>query len=234
MRVQGLCLVVLSVLCACAWTTSAFAQIDYESGQDTVFAHSQTSPLWISGQGNAIFQWHPRFPAQYSGPNSFEHASEQAASVILTLYTGLQLTHTSEALLDVESAGGSGLSRVLGLGAFTNVDATRNPSLDESPYIARAELHQVIPLPGSTLQVERTPISLLTTVPARRIDFYLGKFSVVDFFDNNAVAGDSHTQFMNWCVVDTCSYDYAADTRGYSWGLVAGFVDNWWSFRFGE
>jgi high affinity Mn2+ porin len=122
--------------------TPVLAQISYDSGQDTVFVHSQTSPFWISGQGNSIFQWHPRFPAAYSGPNSFEHASEQAASVVLTLYTGLQLTSMTEVLFDVESAGGSGLSGVVGIGGFPNADATRSPSLDEAPYIARAELHQ--------------------------------------------------------------------------------------------
>ena len=148
----------------------ARAQISYDSGQDTVFVHSQTSPFWISGQGNSIFQWHPRFSAQYSGPNSFEHASEQAASVVLTLYTGLQLTRTTEALVDVESAGGSGLSQALGIAGFPNADATRSPSLDEAPYFARAELHQVIPLSNDADRVERTPLSLLTTLPSRRID----------------------------------------------------------------
>jgi high affinity Mn2+ porin len=212
----------------------ARAQISYDSGQDTIFAHSQTSPFWISGQGNFIFQWHPRFSAQYSGPNSFEHASEQAASVVLTLYTGLQLTRTTEALVDVESAGGSGLSQVLGLAGFPNADATHSPSLDETPYFGRAELHQVIPLGNDMESSERTPLSLLTTLPSRRIDIYIGKLSLVDFFDNNSVASDSHMQFMNWAVVDTGSYDYAADTRGYTWGGVIDFVDRWWTFRFGE
>jgi hypothetical protein len=216
------------------WGTAARAQISYDGGQDTVFAHSQTSPFWLSGQGNSIFQWHPRFRAQYSGPNSFQHASEQAASLVLTLYTGLQLTRTTEALVDVESAGGSGLSRVLGLAGFTNADATRSPSLDETPYFARVELHQVIPLSNDSDRIERTPLSLLTTLPSRRLDIYLGKFSLVDFFDNNSVAGDSHTQFMNWAVVDTGAYDYAADTRGYTWGGVIDFADRWWTFRFGE
>jgi high affinity Mn2+ porin len=82
--------------------------------------------------------------------------------------------------------------------------------------------------------VERTPLSLLTTLPTRRIDLYAGEFSLVDFFDNNAVAGDSHMQFMNWTVVDTGAYDYAADTRGYTWGAVFDFVDRWWTFRFAE
>ncbi len=68
----------LSWLCSLLLVASvANAQISYDTGEDTVFTHSQTSPLWISGQGNFIFQWHPRFGAQYSGPNSFERASEQ-------------------------------------------------------------------------------------------------------------------------------------------------------------
>ena len=226
---------IVSALCAFLLSGPiAWAQLSYTSGQDTVFTHSDTSPFWISGQGNFIFQWHPRFPAQYSGPNSLEHASEQAASVVLTLYTGLQLSRTTEALLDVESAGGSGLSQTVGLAGYTNADATRSPSLDQTPYFARAELHQVIPLSSEEEKAERDPLSLLTTLPSRRIDIYAGEFSLVDFFDDNSVTGDSQMNFMNWAVVDTASYDYAADTRGYTWGLVLDFVDRWWTFRFCE
>src|SRR6516164_8709269 len=79
----------------------AHAQISYDTGEDTIFSHPSTLPYWISGQGNFVFQWHPRFPAQYSGPHSFEHVSEQAASEVLTLYTGLQLGPLTEGLLDV-------------------------------------------------------------------------------------------------------------------------------------
>jgi high affinity Mn2+ porin len=210
------------------------AEIDYTDSQDTIFSHSSTAPYWISGQLNSIFQWHPRFPAAYNGPNSFEHASEQADSVVLTLYTGLQLSRYTEALVDVESAGGSGLSQGLGLGGFTNIDVVRNPSLDMTPYFARAELHQVIPLSPDAETVDRTPLSLLTQLPTRRIDLYLGKFSIVDFFDNNNVASDSHMQFMNWAVVNTAAYDYAADTRGYTWGGVIALTDDWWTCRFAE
>jgi hypothetical protein len=34
----------------------ARAQISYDNSQDTVFVHSQTSPFWISGQGNSVFR----------------------------------------------------------------------------------------------------------------------------------------------------------------------------------
>ncbi len=213
---------------------AAHAQFSYDTGQDTMFTHSAASPYWISGQGNFVFQWHPRFPAQYSGLHSFEHVSEQAASEVLTLYTGLQLGPLSEALLDIESAGGSGLSRVLGLAGFTDADAVRSPALTAEPYLARIELRQTIALSGQTVQVERTPLSLLTTVPARRLDIRIGKFSLVDFLDNNSVASDSHMQFLNWTVVNNGAFDYAADTRGYTWGGVLDYEDRRWAIRFVE
>jgi high affinity Mn2+ porin len=226
---------VLAAVVGClAWSTTARAQFNYENGQDTVFAHSETSPYWVSGQVNDIFQWNPRFSAPYNGPNSFEHASKAADTVVFTLYTGLQLTRDTEVLFDVESAGGSSLSDATGLAGFTNQDAQRNPNLGWTPYFARAEVHQLIPLSNDVQPAERNPLSLLTSLPARRIDIYAGEFSLVDYFDNNAVAGNDHMQFMNWSVVNTGTYDYAGETRGYTWGGVIDFVYDSWTFRFAE
>ncbi len=222
------------LLCAILASSPAPAQIYYDTGNDTVFAHSDTLPWWLSAQGNYIFQWHPRFHADYSGPNSFEHASEQAASELTTLYSGLELSPTLEAVADFESAGGSGLSQTLGLAGFPNLDAVRNPALSATPYLARLWYRKVIALSDDTVSVERTPISILTTLPARRLDIHLGKFDMVDFFDLNSVANDSHTQFMNWTVVNNGAYDYAADTRGYTWGGVMDYEDRWWGVRFAE
>jgi hypothetical protein len=231
---KAVAIALIAIVPSCCLSLRARADIDYASGEDTVFTHSATAPYWLSGQLNSIFQWHPRFPADYSGTHSFEHASEQADSVVLTLYSGLELTPFTEALLDVESAGGSGLSQGLGLGGYTNIDVVRNPALDMTPYFARAEVHQVIPLGADRESADRTPTSLLTNLPARRIDLYLGRFALNDFFDTNPVASDSHTQFINWAVVNTAAYDYAADTRGYTWGGVLELTDDWWTFRFGE
>ncbi len=226
-------LVVLACVMPACWSRS-YADMDYASGQDTWFAHSESLPWWLSGQGNLVFQWHPRFPAEYSGPHSFEHASEQAASEVTTLYSGLELDPTTEAILDVESAGGSGLSEVLGLAGFTNVDAVRNPELDATPYLARLWFRKVIALSDDTTAVERNPLSMLTGLPARRLDIHVGKLDLVDFFDLNSVAGDSHTQFLNWTVVNNGAFDYAADTRGYTYGAVIDYEDRYWGLRFGE
>jgi high affinity Mn2+ porin len=211
---------------------TARAQIRYDTGDDTVFAHSEMLPLWISAQGNYIFQWHPRFHAQYSGPNSFQHASEQAASAIETVYTGLRIDPTTEAVADFESAGGSGLSGVVGLAGLPDIDAVRH--LDTVPYVARLWYRKVIPLSDETLEIERTPLSQLTTLPVRRLDIHVGKFDLVDFFDVNSVANDSHMQFLNWTVVNDGAYDYAADTRSYTYGAIIDLEDRSWGFRFGE
>jgi hypothetical protein len=232
--VRIFCAAGVILLCAILSSPPALAQIDYDSGDDTVFAHSETLPWWVSGQVNSIFQWHPSFHAQYSGPNSFEHASEQADSEVATLYMGLALSPSLEAVADVENSGGSGLSQTLGLAGFTDLDAVRNPSLSPAPYLARLWYRKVIALSDDTISVERTPTSMLTTLPVRRLDIHVGKFDMVDFFDLNSVANDSHTQFMNWTVVNNGAYDYAADTRGYTWGGVIDYEDRWWGARFAE
>jgi len=95
----------------------------------TMFPHPSETRYWISGQANFIFQTHPPFYALYSGTNSLQPYYEKATSRVLTLYTGNQITKSIEVLLDVEEAGGQGLSQALGLAGFTNLDVVRNPTL---------------------------------------------------------------------------------------------------------
>ena len=190
--------------------------------------------FWISAQANFIRQQHPTFDAKYSGPNSFQPEAEHATSRVETLYTGFRITNQLEILADIESAGGAGLSNALGIAGFTNVDVVRNPTLSEDPYVSRVMLHYTIPLSGETTEATRNPLSLASIVPVRRLELRLGKMSTVDFFDLNSVGSDSHLQFMNWAIVNNGAYDYAADTRGYTYGLVAEYFSGAWAARFGE
>ena len=66
----------------------------------------------------------------------------------------------------------------------------------------------------------------------RRLELRFGKMGVNDFFDINDVGTDSHLQFMNWTVDNNGAFDYAADTRGYTIGLLAEYHDRNWAFRF--
>ena len=110
----------------------------------------------------------------------------------------------------------------------------RNPTLGEDPYVSRVMLHYTIPLSSETTEATRNPLSLASTAPVRRLEFRLGKMSTVDFFDLNSVGSDSHLQFMNWAAVNNGAYDYAADTRGYTYGFVAEYYAKAWAARFGE
>jgi high affinity Mn2+ porin len=200
----------------------------------TMFPHSQTARWWVSGQSNIIMQWHPSFDAKYSGQNSFKSYAEHATSNVSSLYTGLQLTRTTEIFMHFEMADGGGISDALGLAGFTDLDVVRNPTLGPTPYIARGMIRQIIPLSDETVEAERGPWYLATKVPVRRIELRFGKLGMNDFFDTNDAGTDSHLQFMNWTVDDNGAYDYAADTRGYTMGLIAEYHDRNWVFRFSE
>jgi high affinity Mn2+ porin len=190
--------------------------------------------LWISGQANVILQRHGAFPAPYSGDHSLRPVDETATSTVLTLFTGVQLARHTEVIVDVESAGGRGISDAFGLAGFTNLDVVRNPSLGAAPYLARAMFHRTIALGSEEVAAERTPLSLARKIPARRLDIRVGKFGTADFFDVNSAGSDSHLQFMNWTVDNNGAYDYAADTRGYTWGAIVEYQDRAWGIRFGE
>jgi hypothetical protein len=205
-----------------------------DSSSTTVFPHSETARWWVSGQVNIVFQAHPDFHALYSGPNSLSSRAEHATSRVLTLYTGYQLSQHTEALFDLESAGGRGISDALGMAGFTNVDVVRNPELGSKPYIARLMVHHVFALSAKEEDAERTPTSILTKLPVRRFELRAGKMSLADYFDVNSVGSDSHLQFLNWTAVNNGTYDYAADTRGYTVAAMAEYQDHAWGMRFAE
>ncbi len=199
-----------------------------------MFSHPDSPPWYVAGQINVISQGHPSFPALYSGRNSLQPKAEWRTSEVLTLFTGLQLGPQTEILVDVESAGGRGISDALGLAGFTNLDVVRNPDLGRSPYLARAMIHHVIALSSDSQEAQRGPLALATRLPARRFELRAGKFSMADFFDLNNAGSDSHLQFMNWTVDNNGAYDYAADTRGYTFGVLLDFEDHNWGVRFAE
>ncbi|HTV57304.1 MAG TPA: carbohydrate porin [Verrucomicrobiae bacterium] len=203
----------------------------------TLFPHSQTSRYWISGQANVVFQWHPRFPAKYTGPNSLTPWPQSATTHILTLYTGYELTHTTEVFADFEYATGGGIGTALGVAGYTNLDSVRTVqgvALSKAPYLARLMLRQIIPLSQERVEADRDELHLATSLPVRRIEIRVGKFDVVDFFDLNSYGSDSHLQFLNWTVDNNGAYDYSANTRGYTDGAILEYDDHWFSARFGE
>jgi high affinity Mn2+ porin len=213
------------------------ADVEKEGNDDplpTMFPHLETDRVWLSGQANFIFQTHPPFHAAYSGENSLDPNYEKATSRVLTLYTGVRLNDCTEFLLDIEEAGGAALTTGLGLAGNPDLDIVRNPLLSKVPYVARGMIHKVFALSKDRVESSRNALSLFNELPRRRLEIRFGKFSMVDFFDQNSVGSDTHFQFTNWTVDNNGAYDYAADTRGYTVGVTVDYEDRNWGFRFGE
>ena len=201
---------------------------------ETILPRLRDDRFWISGQANFVFQANPAFFAKYSGQHSLGPEYQKATSRVLTFYTGVRLTKSFEILADVEEAGGAALSTGFGLAGFTNLDIVRNPSLSKDPYLARGMIHKVFALSKDTVESDRNYLSLFTELPKRRLESRFGKFSMPDFFDQNAAGSDTHLQFLNWTVDNNGAYDYAADTRGYTVGGILDYADPRFGLRFAE
>ncbi len=217
-------------------TTDAGADPGDPAGDDVpaMFPHFKDSRFWLSGQANFIFQTNPPFPALYSGPHSLGPHYQKATSRVLTLYSGVRLNNSTELIGDLEEAGGSALSMGFGLAGNTDLDIVRNPLLSKAPYLGRGEIHTVIALSKDKIENARNAFSLFEQLPRRRLELRFGKFSLPDFLDINSVGSDTHLQFNNWTVDNNGAWDYAADTRGYTVGLLADYEDRNWGFRFVE
>ena len=202
----------------------------------TMFPHWEDSRFYIAGQANIIFQAHGPFHSPYEGTNSLLSRGEYKTSLLGTLHLGAQIVRDPkfnlDALFDLESSGGRGDSEAFGLAGFTNLDVVRNPNLGSSPYVAQVQLHQTIGLSNTLVDAERTSLALATQVPERRLEFHVGKLGLPDYLDINSIGSDSHLQFLNWTVDNNGAWDYAADTRGYTYGIVTEYIDKNWSARY--
>lgn len=154
------------------------ASTDASADPESMFPHFSSTRFWLSGQTNFIFQTHPDFHADYSGPHSLGPHYDKATSRVMTLYTGVRLNRSTELLVDIEEAGGSALSAGLGLAGNTDLDIVRNPSLSKAPYLGRGMIHKVFALSKDKVENQRSFLSLFDELPRRRLEIRFGKFSI--------------------------------------------------------
>jgi len=225
----------LAIACMAVVPAAAQAQPPDAPGEAaTLFDHPDNTRWWLSGQLNLITQWHGRFTSPYDGPHSLQADPERATSRLWTIFTGYRLAEHTEVFVNVEAAGGRGISSALGLAGFTNLDVVRNPDLGSAPYLGRTLVRQIFAIGEKRTAIARGPFSLASSVPARRIEIWAGKMTLADFFDVNGPGSDSHLQFTNWTVDNNGAWDYAADTRGYTLGVLGEIVWPAWTLRVGE
>jgi high affinity Mn2+ porin len=184
-------------------------------------------------QLTVISQRHSGFKSPYKGNNSIADSVETGAiSLTTTLFLGRKLWKGAAFYLNPEVSGGRGLSYALGVAGALNGETYRVGNVAPSVFIARAYLQQHIPLGNTDYETVEDDINQVQDkIPTSRITINAGKFAMSDFYDNNSYSHDPRTQFLNWSIMSNGAWDYPANTRGYTVGVIAELIKPKWAIR---
>ena len=204
-------------------TFSTFALA--ETAQEDWNAKFQSTYVWQSNEA---------FHSPYASKNSLSADANKSYSFTATAAFGIRLWQGAEIYLDPEVSQGVAFSNLTGLGGFTNGELARTSGANPTLYRARLFLRQTWGLGGDTEEVESKANQLAGIADKNRVVLTVGNMSILDIFDNNTYNHDPRSQFMNWSVMTHGAYDYAADSRGYSWGAALEYIQDDWAFRAGR
>jgi len=191
-------------------------------------------PIVVGAQYTGIVQHLAPFDAAYSGPLSLTDQGDTQRSHTFGVYFGMQMPAHLQVYLDVEMFKGDGIGGGTGLGGLTDGDVVRaGTGLPKTPYVARAYLQYTLPLSAETKPQSRAQDQLPSPAPVSALVVKLGKLSVADDFDQNSYANNVRTQFENLAFVNNLAWDYAADTRGYTGGVMLAYEQPLWTLKYG-
>ena len=228
----------LSIICTLLGA-SAFAQ-KAGSGSDQIASFASPidgvpteGALWgmpvnLHGQTTYINQRYNNFTSSYSGQNSLDALKSMSYTWSGTLFFGARIAPNTDVYFNPEVVSGVAFSDLVGLGGFSNGEATKANGAQAKFYSARAFVRQTINQEGDKVLLENEANQITQTVSSNRVVVTAGQFSTLDIFDDSRYAKDPRIQFMNWGNMTYLAYDYAADARGYSWGLAGEwYLQNW-------
>jgi len=187
----------------------------------------------LHGQTTFTEQATPAFPSPYQGTNSMNPNGEGRETFDATIFAGLRPWAGAEIWVNQEVEQGFGLDGTLGAAGFPSGEAYKIGA--SAPYmrLQRAFLRQTIDLGGAISTVDAAANQLGGSRTENRLVFTVGKISVVDVFDTNQYAHDPRSDFLNWSVIDTGTFDYAADPWGYTIGGAVEWYQGNWTVRGG-
>jgi high affinity Mn2+ porin len=186
----------------------------------------------VHGQTTFLEQLASAFHAPYSGPNSLSprHGAE---TFDMTLFMGARLWSGAEAWVNPEIDQGFGLDDTLGLAGFPSGTAYKVGRSHPYWRLPRLFIRQTLDLGGEREPIEAAANQLGGSQSANRVVLTVGKFSASDIFDTNGYAHDPRNDFLNWTAIDTGTWDYAADSWGYTVGAIAEWYQGPWALRAG-
>jgi high affinity Mn2+ porin len=186
----------------------------------------------IHGQVTYVEQETAPFHAPYSGTNSLSSDSGRE-TVDATLFLGARIWSGAEAWLNADVDQGFGLNDTLGVAAFPSGAAYKVGKNQPYLRLTRAFIRQTINLDGASQPVEDGANQFGGAVNDSRWVFTIGKISVPDVFDANQYAHDPRADFLNWAAIDSGTFDYAADSWGYTVGETVEWYQGRWTLREG-
>jgi high affinity Mn2+ porin len=231
-------LFVSCVLSACPVPVDAQAPVatvpDTSNSNEEKSLQNVESERWnLYYQATSIGDYHGAFTAPYTGPLSLMDHPERDVSITTTLFFTMRLDQNTFIVFDPEIAGGKGFSGVNGFGNPPNGEIPRVASATPKPYLARLYVQHDFGFGKEKERLESDENQLAGERPVNRYSIYAGRFTITDFFDDNNYTHDPRTQFMAWGVMYNGAWDYPADTRGYTWGVVQELHTRNWAFRYG-
>ena len=192
-----------------------------------------TSWYSLHGQATYVLQYKNKFNSPYVGDKSLLSTGDVGKSytVTVTPFMGVRLWQGAEVFYNPEAAEGVPFSNLSGLGGFTNGEMQRGNLVPMQFYNARAFIRQTIGLGGGVEHIEDGPNQIKGNVDKRRVTLTYGWVSALDYFDSNRYSHDPRTQFLNWSIMAAGAYDFAANGRGYTYGVVGEYFDEGWTLR---
>jgi high affinity Mn2+ porin len=203
-----------------------------EEGQSP--AASPEAEEWsLHLQVTGIYQGYPSFPARYSGAHSLTRHAQIRETVTATGFLGRRLWPGAAVYVNPEFFQGLGFNGTFGVAGFPNGEATKAGSVQPNADMARYFLRQVIGLGGPQEWIAGVGNQLAGYQDIARLTFTIGRLAAPDLFDGNQYSHDPRTQFWNWALWEGGAWDFAADARGYTDGVVAELNHRDWALRYG-
>ncbi len=202
--------------------------------------HDLANERWNAyGQFTYIYAWKKGFFAPYTNAdgsiNSLLPTPEQSFTGSATAYLALKTWKGGEVYFVPELIAERPLSQLKGLGgAVQDFELQKGGAETPTLYVSRVFVQQTVELGGSDVVQASGPLQLGKTDKSRRLNFVLGNFSILDFFDKNAFDIDPRQGIFNLAFLTYTAYDFASNARGYSWGGVAEVYWDNWAARFGR
>jgi high affinity Mn2+ porin len=225
----------LVILCVHSHAQTAPAPEPHASPPPDAFSNSEAeSENWnLYYQATSIGDYHGTFISPYEGPLSLQDYPEHDVSLTTTLFFTARLEQNTFLIFNPEVAGGKGFSGVNGIADQPNGEIPRVASATPKPYIARLLIQHDFGFGSEKERQESDENQLAGERPMNRYSIYAGRFTLTDYFDDNDYTHDPRTQFMAWGIMYNGAWDYPADTRGYTWGIVQELHTRHWAFRYG-